>query len=115
MRIQSLIILSQDQQILMGEGVSEKGSSGRGGGGVVKSLHTYSQLELSPIIRTAVTSPAKIYHRRLTEINSRYYGLSLLRPLLAVPRVSTIKGVDCTLKGGLRAGWEGDEVRLAPG
>ena len=31
------------------------------------------------IIRTAAKSPAKIEYRRVTEINSRYYGLSLLK------------------------------------
>ena len=33
----------------------------------------------TPIIRTAAKSPAKTSCRRLTEINSRYYGLSLMR------------------------------------
>ena len=32
-----------------------------------------------PAIRTAAKSPGKINYRRLTERNSRYYGLSLLR------------------------------------
>ena len=32
----------------------------------------------TPIIRTAGKYPTKINYRRLTEINSRYYGLSLL-------------------------------------
>ena len=33
----------------------------------------------TPIIRTAAKSPAKTSWRRLTEINSQYYGLSLMR------------------------------------
>ena len=37
------------------------------------------------VIRTAVKSPVKINYRRLTEINSRYYGLSLLRTLTLGP------------------------------
>ena len=35
----------------------------------------------TPIIRTAAKSAAKINYRRLTELNSRYYGLYLLRKL----------------------------------
>ena len=35
----------------------------------------------TPIIWAAAKSPAKINYRRLTEINSRYYGISLLRTL----------------------------------
>ena len=35
----------------------------------------------TPIIRTAAKSRAKINYRRLTEINSWYYGLSLMRTL----------------------------------
>ena len=52
-----------------------------------KIFSTYSQLSPcghpaitdTPIIRTAAKSPAKTSCRRLTEINSRYYGLSLMR------------------------------------
>ena len=33
----------------------------------------------TPIKRTAANSPAKTNYRRLAEINSRYYGLSLMR------------------------------------
>ena len=33
----------------------------------------------TPLLQTAAKSPAKLSYRRLTEINSRYYGLSLLR------------------------------------
>ena len=49
----------------------------------------------TPIIRTAAKSPIKTDYRRLNEINSRYYGLSLLRTLTCGPEVSVIKGVDC--------------------
>ena len=54
----------------------------------VKSLSYYSQLSPrgnpaimdTPIIRTqAAKSQAKTNYRRLTEINPRYYGLSLMR------------------------------------
>ena len=38
-----------------------------------------------PIIRTAAKSPAKTNYRRLTEINSRYYGISLLKTLTRGP------------------------------
>ena len=52
-----------------------------------KIFSTYSQLSPcghpaitnTTIIRTAAKSPAKTSCRRLTEINSRYYGLSLMR------------------------------------
>ena len=40
-----------------------------------------SRLADTPIIRTADKFWAKINYRRLTEINSRYYGLSLQRTL----------------------------------
>ena len=39
----------------------------------------------TPIIRTSAISQAKIIYRRLTEINSRYYGLSLMRTLTRGP------------------------------
>ena len=39
----------------------------------------------TPIIRTAAEFPAKMNYRRLTEIFSRYYGLSLLRTLTRSP------------------------------
>ena len=45
------------------------------------------------LLRTAAKSPAKINYGRLTEINSRYFGLSLLRTLARDP---AIKEVDCT-------------------
>ena len=46
----------------------------------------------NPIIWTAAKSQANMNYRCLTEINSRYDGLSLLK----VPIVPAIKGVDCT-------------------
>ena len=46
----------------------------------------------TPIIRTAAKSPAKINYRRLTEINSRYYGLSLMRTLTRGPHSVRNKG-----------------------
>ena len=54
---------------------------------------TYSQLSPcghlaitdTPIIQTAAKSPAKIEYIRLTETNSRYYGLLLLRTLTRGP------------------------------
>ena len=49
-----------------------------------------------PIIWTAAKSKARINYRRLTEINSHYYGLLLMRTLTSGPTVSTIKRVDCT-------------------
>ena len=61
---------------------------------------TYSQLSPcghpaitnTPIIRTAAKSPAKTSCRRLTEINSRYYGLSLMRTLTRGPNSVRYKG-----------------------
>ena len=50
----------------------------------------------TPIIRTADKFRTKINYRHLTEINSRYYGLSLQKTLTQGPTVSAIKGVDCT-------------------
>ena len=35
----------------------------------------------TPMMQAAAKFPAKIKYRRLTEINSRYYGLSLVRTL----------------------------------
>ena len=46
----------------------------------------------TPILRTAAKSSAKINNRRLTEINSRYYGLSLLRTLTRGPKGVRNKG-----------------------
>ena len=56
-------------------------------------LHTVnSRLADTPIIRTAAKSPAKINYRRLTKINSRYYGLSLMRTLTRAPHSVRNKG-----------------------
>ena len=44
------------------------------------------------IIRMAAKSPAKINYRHLTEINSCYYGLSLLRTLTCGPEGVRNKG-----------------------
>ena len=46
----------------------------------------------TPIIRTAAKSQAKTTYRRLTEINSRYYGLSLMRTLTQGPYSICYKG-----------------------
>ena len=45
-----------------------------------------------PIIQTAAKSKAKIIYRRLTEINSRYYGLSVMRTLTRGPNSVRHKG-----------------------
>ena len=44
------------------------------------------------ILRTAAKSPAKINNRCLTEINSRYYGLWLMRTLTRGPYSVPSKG-----------------------
>ena len=46
----------------------------------------------TPIKRTAAKSPAKTNYRRLTEINSRYYGLSLMGTLTRGPKSFRFKG-----------------------
>ena len=46
----------------------------------------------TPIKRTAAKSPTKTYYRRLTETNSRYYGLSLMRTLTRGPYSVRFKG-----------------------
>ena len=46
----------------------------------------------TPIIRTAAKSPAKTNYRRFTEINSRYYGHSLMRTLTRGPHSVRNKG-----------------------
>ena len=59
-----------------------------------QSIQKYSQLwpcghlaiTDTPIIRTAAKSPVKTNYRRLTEINSRYYGLSRMRTLARGPQ-----------------------------
>ena len=49
------------------------------------SLCGHSGITDTPIKRTVAKSPAKANYRRLTEINSRYYGLSLIRTLTQGP------------------------------
>ena len=51
----------------------------------------------TPIKRIAARSQAKINYRRSTEINSSYYGHSLMRTPTRGPTVSSIKGVDCII------------------
>ena len=51
----------------------------------------------TPITRIAAKYQAKINYRRSTEINSHYYGHSLMRTLTRGPTVSSIKGVDCII------------------
>ena len=46
----------------------------------------------TPLIRTAAKSQAKIIYRCLTEINSSYYGLSLMRTLTQGPHSVRYKG-----------------------
>ena len=66
-------------------------------------MAVYSQLSAcwhlaithTPIIPTSTKSRAKINYRRLTEINSSYYGLSLMRTLTWGPHSVRYKGVDC--------------------
>ena len=55
---------------------------------------TFGHLAMTdtPIIPTAAKSKAKIIYRRLTEINSRYYGLSLMRTLTRGPNSVRYKG-----------------------
>ena len=48
------------------------------------------------IIRTPAKSQARINYRRLTEINSCYCGLLLMKRLSHGPTVSAIKRVNCT-------------------
>ena len=54
-----------------------------------------SHLVDTPLKRTVAKSQANITCRHLTEINSGYYGLLLMRILTCVLTVSAIKGVDC--------------------
>ena len=51
-------------------------------------------MEIS-IIQTAANYPAKTDYRHLTEINSHYYRLSLMRTLTQGPYNAPIKGLDC--------------------
>ena len=69
----------------------------------------------TPIIRTAAKSPAKINYRRLTKINSRYYGLSLMRTLTRGPHSVRNKGswlyqtFCCMCKNRLALAWENSQ------
>ena len=55
----------------------------------------------TPIKRTAAKSPAKTNYRRLTEINSHYYGLSLIRTLTQGPCSVLYKGSSLYVKAEL--------------
>ena len=46
----------------------------------------------SPIIQNVAKSPTKKNYRRLTDINSRYHGLSLMRKLTQGPYRVRYKG-----------------------
>ena len=52
-------------------------------------ISPWGQLAITdtPIKRTAAKSPAKTNYRRLTEVDSHYYGLSLRRTLSRAPSV----------------------------
>ena len=73
---------------------------------MLKSNVNYSQLSPcdhpaitdTPIIRTAAKSQEKVNYRHLlTDINFRYYGLTLMTTLTRGPySVCAIKGVDCS-------------------
>ena len=73
---------------------------------MLKSNVNYSQLSPcdhpaitdTPIIWTAAKSQEKVYYRHLlTDINFRYYGLTLMTTLTRGPdSVCAIKGVDCS-------------------
>ena len=54
-----------------------------------------SRLADTAIKRTAAKSTAILNYRRLTEINSRYYGLLLMRTLAQGRYNVRYKGVDC--------------------
>ena len=62
---------------------------------LVNHQHTVN----SRLYGNKLQSPAKINYRRLMEINSRYYGLSLSRTLTRGVRN---KGVDCIKSGFVR-------------
>ena len=64
-----------------------------------KTVTVNSHLADTPIIRTLAKSQAKVNCRHLTEINSRYYGLLLIRTLTHVPTVREI--ADCTCSFGI--------------
>ena len=69
-------------------------------------ISPWGQLAITdtPIKRTAAKSPAKTNHRRLTEINFRYYGLSLKRTLTRGPKRNdynvNLLYCNCQKKGG---------------
>ena len=69
---------------------------------IIKPTTVNSRFTDTPIIRTAAKSQAKINWRCLTEINSRYYGLSPMRTLTedlySVRNKGTVlKRVRCTV------------------
>ena len=49
------------------------------------NIHEHLAITDTPITRAAAKSPAKINYRRLTELNPRYYGHSLLTTLTRGP------------------------------
>ena len=53
----------------------------------------YLAMTDTPIIQIAAKFKAKIIYRRLTEINSRYYGLSVMRTLTRGPNSVRHKGI----------------------
>ena len=55
-----------------------------------------------PLLRTKSSPPPGESYRGLTENDSRYCGLSLLRTPNYVPRVFAITGVDCTYSSCFR-------------
>ena len=55
-------------------------------------IKTYNVMTDTSIKRTAAKSPAKTNYRRLTEINTRYYGHSLIRTLPRGPYSVRYKG-----------------------
>ena len=67
---------------------NKKPSVGRG------SMGYFLELPITnlPIIWTTTKSPAKINYRCLTEMNSCYYGLSLIRTLTCGPESVCNKG-----------------------
>ena len=55
-------------------------------------IKTYNVMTDTSIKRTVTKSPAKTNYRHLTEINTRYYGLSLIRTLPRGPYSVRYKG-----------------------
>ena len=62
----------------------------------------------TPIKRTAAKSPAKTIYRRLTEINSRYCGLLLMRTLTRGPYNVRYEG-SSLFSTSARWRWDGSE------